>query len=119
MLARTSNPEGGDVQLSRTAGGVTVSQSIVDAAAAENTRSGQNAIGLVVGGTHADPGCDVSAFNGSILVPGIGAQGGTVAGLADIFGDAVRLILPSASRQVMLGGPSAEGLRAAFSEINH
>ena len=119
VLARTSNPEGGDVQLSRTAGGVTVSQSIVDAAAAENTRSGQNAIGLVVGGTHADPGSDVSAFNGSILVPGIGAQGGTVAGLADIFGDAVRLILPSASRQVMLGGPSAEGLRAAFSEINH
>ncbi|MGO4957751.1 orotidine-5'-phosphate decarboxylase [Luteococcus sp. Sow4_B9] len=117
LLARTSNPEGGDVQLATATRGGSVSQMMVDLAAQENTRSGQNAIGLVVGGTHADPGCDVSAFNGSILVPGIGAQGGTVEGLRAIFGDATRLLLPSASRQVMQGGPSAEGLRAAFHSI--
>lgn len=117
VLARTSNPEGGDVQLARTADGTGVAQSIVDAARAENETSGQYAIGLVVGGTHADPGCDVSRFNGSVLVPGIGAQGGTVEGLRDIFGDATRLLLPSASRQVMLGGPTADGLRAAFAEV--
>ncbi|NHB86051.1 hypothetical protein G7085_20065 [Tessaracoccus sp. HDW20] len=39
------------------------------------------AVGLVVGATHSDPGCDLSGFNGSILVPGIGAQGGTVESL--------------------------------------
>lgn len=116
-LARTSNPEGGDVQLARTAAGAGVAQSIVDAARAENEASGQYAIGLVVGGTHADPGCDVSHFNGSVLVPGIGAQGGTVEGLRDIFGDATRLLLPSASRQVMLGGPTADGLRTAFTGV--
>ncbi|MEL4505838.1 orotidine-5'-phosphate decarboxylase [Luteococcus sp. H138] len=117
LLARTSNPEGGDVQLSTTASGASVSQFMVDAAAAENERSGQYAIGLVVGGTHADPGCDVSAFNGSILVPGIGAQGGTIDGLREIFGDAVGKLLPSASRQVMCGGPDQEGLRAALAGL--
>lgn len=117
LLARTSNPEGGDVQLATTAAGGSVSQFMVDAAAAENERSGQYAIGLVVGGTHADPGCDVSAFNGSILVPGIGAQGGTIEGLRAIFGDAVSRLLPSASRQVMGGGPEPEGLRQALQSL--
>lgn len=117
VLARTSNPEGGDVQLAVPAGHASVSQMIVDQARDENERSGQYAIGLVVGGTHADPGCDVSSFNGSVLVPGIGAQGGTIDGLREIFGDATRLLLPSASRQVMGGGPSIEGLRKAFMDM--
>ncbi|WP_394274817.1 orotidine-5'-phosphate decarboxylase [Luteococcus sp.] len=117
VLARTSNPEGGDVQLSTTSAGGSVSQSIVDAAAAENERSGQYAIGLVVGGTHADPGCDVSCFNGSVLVPGIGAQGGTIEGLREIFGQATDRLLPSASRQVMRGGPEHQGLRAELHRL--
>ncbi len=117
LLARTSNPEGGDVQLARTERGTSVSQLMVDAAAAENERSGQYALGLVVGGTHADPGCDVSAFNGSILVPGIGAQGGTIEGLRGILGDAVDRLLPSASRQIMQGGPSAQGLQDALAGL--
>lgn len=117
LLARTSNPEGGDVQLARTGSGSSVSQFMVDAAAAENERSGQYALGLVVGGTHADPGCDVSRFNGSILVPGIGAQGGTVEGLREIFGEATARLLPSASRQVMQGGPSHDGLDRALASI--
>ncbi|MEL4356858.1 MULTISPECIES: orotidine-5'-phosphate decarboxylase [unclassified Luteococcus] len=117
LLARTSNPEGGDVQLATASAGGSVAQLIVDQAAAENQASGQYALGLVVGGTHADPGCDVSAFNGSILVPGIGAQGGTIEGLREIFGDAVGKLLPSASRQVMRGGPGVDGLRAALREL--
>ncbi|GAA1378026.1 orotidine-5'-phosphate decarboxylase [Luteococcus sanguinis] len=110
VLARTSNPEGGQVQLSKGDDGRVVAQQVIDDAAAENARSGQNALGLVVGGTHADAGVDVSHFNGSILVPGIGAQGGTIEGLRGIFGDAVDLLLPSASREVAHGGPSVEGL---------
>lgn len=116
LLARTSNPEGAGVQLAD-AGGRSVAQLVVDEAAAENERSGQYAIGLVVGGTHADPGCDVSRFNGSVLVPGIGAQGGTIQGLRDIFGDATDRLLPSASRQVMQGGPDAAGLVAAVDSL--
>ncbi|GAA1393170.1 orotidine-5'-phosphate decarboxylase [Luteococcus peritonei] len=116
VLARTSNPEGGEVQLAD-AGGRSVAQMVVDQAAEENQRSGQYAIGLVVGGTHADPGCDVSRFNGSILVPGIGAQGGTIDGLRSIFGEATDRLLPSASRQVMQGGPSREGLVQAVESL--
>lgn len=117
LLARTSNPEGGEVQLATTAAGSCVSQAIVDAASAENSSSGQRAIGLVVGGTHADPGCDVSGFNGSVLVPGIGAQGGSIEGLRQTFGAATDRLLPSASRQVMQGGPSAAGLLAAVESV--
>lgn len=96
VLARTSNPEGVKLQTA-------TAQLVVD----EITRGNpawNHAVGLVVGATHEDPGCDLSAFNGSILAPGIGAQGGSVAGLRASFQDAVRLVLPTASREVIGGG---------------
>lgn len=99
VLARTSNPDGGSIQLAD-AGGVSVAQHVVDTVAALNPAA-EHAVGLVVGGTHGDPGCDLSRFNASILVPGIGAQGGTVTGLAAIFGDALPNVLPTASRGVI------------------
>lgn len=96
VLARTSNPEGAELQAA-------TAQLVVD----EITRGNptwNHAVGLVVGATHEDVGCDLSAFNGSILAPGIGAQGGSVSGLRASFGDAVRLVLPTASREVIGGG---------------
>ena len=63
-----------------------------------------HAIGLVVGATHSDLGCDLTGFNASILAPGIGAQGGTVEGLTAAFGPALRHVLPTASREVIGGG---------------
>lgn len=99
VLARTSNPEGGTIQLAD-AGGVSTAQHIVDTIAELNPRA-DHAVGLVVGATHRDSGCDLRAFNASILVPGIGAQGGTVASLAAIFEEAVGNVLPTASRGVI------------------
>jgi len=110
VLARTSNPEGGQVQLAVSAGRHSVAQDIVDAARRANTGSGQNAIGLVVGGTHADLGCDLTAFNGSILVPGIGFQGGRIEDLPALFGTAVKAVLPAVSRDVIGAGPDAQAL---------
>lgn len=110
VLARTSNPEGAPVQLA-TSGHSTVAQHVVDTCAEINDAS-DYALGLVVGGTHASLGCDLGAFNGSILVPGIGAQGGTVEGLADVFGPALRLVLPTASREVIGAGAAELGARA-------
>ena len=104
VLARTSNPEGAPVQLARS-GEVTVAQHIVDEAR-ELNESSAHAIGLVVGGTHGDLGIDVGGFNGSILVPGIGAQGGTVESLSATFGQALRHVLPTASREVIGRGRS-------------
>jgi orotidine-5'-phosphate decarboxylase len=117
VLARTSNPEGGDVQSAVRSDGVSVAQGMVDAAIAANEASGQGAIGLVIGATRTDAGCDVDHFNGSILAPGIGAQGGTIQSLAGIFGPAKDRVLPSASREVLLRGPDPEALREAVSGL--
>jgi len=117
VLARTSNPEGGDVQSATRADGRSVVQGMVDAATAANEASGQGAVGLVIGATHTDTGCDLNHFNGSILAPGIGAQGGTIRALAGIFGAATDRVLPSASREVLLRGPSPEALRDAVSAL--
>lgn len=99
VLARTSNPEGAPVQLA-TVAGMTVAQHVVDTIAELNLEA-DHAVGLVVGGTHGDPGCDLNSFNASILVPGIGAQGGTVDGLAKTFGQSLSHVLPTASRGVI------------------
>lgn len=109
VLARTSNPEGAELQAA-------AAQLVVD----EITRGNptwNHAVGLVVGATHEDVGCDLSAFNGSILAPGIGAQGGSVPGLRASFGDAVRLVLPTASREV-IGGGRAELRERASALLN-
>jgi len=116
VLARTSNPEGGDVQRALRADGRTVVQSIVDDAAALNAVTGQGAVGLVVGATHRDIDCDLGGFDGSVLAPGIGAQGGRIGDLPSVFGVGVR-VLPSASREVMAAGPDPEALRARVTAL--
>lgn len=116
VLARTSNPESAPVQLATTTAGVVVAQSIVDAAQQVNAEHG-SPVGLVVGATHADIGVDLASFSGSVLVPGIGAQGGRVADLARSFGAAARHVLPTASRQVLNVGDDRPALRAEVSKL--
>ena len=111
-LARTSNPEGGGVQLAD-AGGRTVGQLIVDEAAAENA-DGSATLGLVVGATRAH-GLDLSNLNGPILAPGLGAQGATASDLPDVFDGAdPAWVLPASSRGVLRAGPDVANLRDAF-----
>lgn len=110
VLARTSNPEGGVLQQS-SADGVSVAQSIVNAAVDANA-DGRDTVGLVVGATR-DHGLDLSDFNGPILAPGLGAQGATAADLADIFAGSTELLLPNTSRGVLKHGPSVSALREA------
>lgn len=110
VLARTSNPEGSQVQLALGQEGSVV-QEIIDAATEANRVGRQRAVGLVVGGTHATLGCDVSGFNGSILVPGIGVQGGRMEDLPGLFGDAVSRVLPVVGRGIIQAGPAAEPMR--------
>lgn len=110
VLARTSNPEGAHVQLALGREGSVV-QEIIDAAKQLNTRARTRAIGLVVGGTHTSLACDVSEFNGSILVPGIGAQGGRLEDLPTLFGSAYENVLPMVGRGILQAGPDAVALR--------
>lgn len=118
VLARTSNPEGASLQAAVRADGRSVAQGMVDDAIAANEASGQGAVGLVIGATASDVGCDLTGFNGSILAPGIGTQGGTIRGLADIFGSTTSRVLPSASREVLLRGPDAAALREAVTRLH-
>lgn len=115
VLARTSNPEGSGVQEARTASGVSVAQSVVDESAAVNAGEPDIA-GLVVGATRGH-GLDLSNFSGPILAPGLGAQGATVADLAEIFPDSRNLLLPNTSRGVLKVGPSVGSLRDAALKV--
>ncbi len=117
VLARTSNPEGTGVQTATTQGGTTVAQAVVDLAEAENLREGSDHVGVVVGGTRHDPGVVLDDFTGSVLVPGIGAQGGTLAGVRAAFGSTFERVLPTVSRGVLGAGPDPKRLRGAVTDL--
>ena len=135
VLARTSNPEGADVQLADWSGR-SVAQGIVDAVAAANRDALAAAaareqaatgavelgdgcglpalgpVGVVVGAT-TDHGLDLSALSGAVLAPGLGAQGATPADLAARFAGVRGVVLPAASRSVLAAGPDPSAIRAA------
>jgi len=103
--------------------GDTVEQGMVAAVTRWNVeevgRSGRGAlgsVGVVVGATGDDPPGDLAGLAGVVLVPGLGAQGATVADVARRFGDCPPgSVLPSASRTLLSAGP--RDLRAAASRL--
>lgn len=117
VLAATSNPEGGRVQRVVTADGRTVAQSMVDEAARCNAGAANGSVGVVVGATLAEAP-DLSALNGPILMPGVGAQGGGPASVRALVPDRVlSSAVPAVSREVLRAGPSVSALRARLGEI--
>ncbi|MGH8963043.1 MAG: orotidine-5'-phosphate decarboxylase [Jatrophihabitantaceae bacterium] len=117
VLALTSNPEGPQVQHARTADGRTVAQSVLDEVAGRNAGAAPlGSVGVVVGATIGTAGVDLGRLNGPFLVPGIGAQGGTADDVRRIFGDGLRAVLPSVSREVLRHGPSPAALRSAVEQ---
>lgn len=110
VLCRTSNPEGIQLQ-SSVSDGRSVAQAIVDHANEVNSESGVNAVGLVIGATLEKLGLDLSGFQGSILAPGVGAQGGSVDHLHELFHNCASRVLMNVSRGVMSAGPAEESLR--------
>lgn len=125
LLARTSNPDGGRLQgaIVNSQQPTTVAQEVVNQAAAANARCGQDLVGLVVGATHGRVPLDLGGFTGSILMPGIGAQGAQIADLAKILPDAVTQALPTSSRDIVDRGPDPVALRSAVAatvtEMDH
>jgi orotidine-5'-phosphate decarboxylase len=133
VLARTSNPEGGEVQLASN-GQRTVAQTVVDAVGRWNTpewlvgdpepdpaafadQQGRwgwatGSFGVVVGATLPELDVDLSGLRGPVLAPGLGAQGGSVADLRRLFG-AGRAVVPTVSRDVLGAGADVVALRAA------
>jgi orotidine-5'-phosphate decarboxylase len=116
VLARTSNPEGAEVQLAEWAGRSTA-QVIVDEAGARNAGAQPlGDVGVVVGAT-ADHDLDLSGLNGAVLAPGLGAQGAGPADVAARFAGVHGIVLPTASRSVLRAGPDPASLRAAAESL--
>jgi orotidine-5'-phosphate decarboxylase len=113
VLALTSNPEGPQVQHARTEDGRTVAGAVLDAVATRNAGANpMGSIGAVVGATIGETRENL-AVNGPLLVPGLGAQGGSVADVRRIFGDATENVLASSSRALLSAGPDKAALHAA------
>lgn len=119
VLAATSNPSGPQFQRLGTGEhgtGPTVAQTVVDSVSALNSahvrhgRAGN--VGVVVGATVTDPPV-LDAVGGMVLMPGVGAQGGSAADVARIAGGAARLTSPSMSRSILSAGPDTGALRRA------
>ncbi len=137
VLALTSNPEAPQVQLARTTVGpdagrtvaATVLAALADlnggtaaAAAASGDRPGAplGSFGAVVGAT-VPPSDELSAaldFGGPVLMPGVGAQGGTVQAVRELAGPARERVLPSVSRELLGAGPDPQALRDAAASLN-
>jgi orotidine-5'-phosphate decarboxylase len=114
VLALTSNPQGPQVQHALGPDGRTVAQQIVDEVGALNAGAiPYGAAGVVVGATIGDAAISFTGLNGPVLVPGIGAQGGTAADVARIFAGHLSAVLPSVSREVLRHGPDVAALRSA------
>jgi orotidine-5'-phosphate decarboxylase len=118
VLALTSNPEGAAVQHAVGADGKTVAQTVIDEISQVNAGvKPLGSLGLVVGATIGETGHDLSAVNGPLLAPGLGAQGGTPDDLRAVFGESLHNVLPSYSREVLAAGPEIADLRAASDRV--
>ncbi|RAV34094.1 orotidine-5'-phosphate decarboxylase [Corynebacterium heidelbergense] len=119
VLAATSNPEAPSVQRARCAeGDRRLDQDVVDRVGrlnAERTGEGPGNLGVVVGATVQDPP-NLDAVGGVILMPGVGAQGGTPQDVRRIAGNALELVSPNVSRAVLKSGPEPQALHAAVLE---
>jgi len=118
VLALTSNKDGHEVQHARAADGRTVAGTVLARLAALNadTRP-MGAFGAVVGATIGETAEDL-AINGPLLVPGLGAQGGTADDIRRLFGSVLDQVIPSTSRGVLGAGPDVASLRDAAARVN-
>jgi len=115
VLGLTSNKEGPEVQSATVDTGETVAARMFDHLRALNDGDSLGSFGAVVGATIGDA-TESLDFNGPILAPGFGEQGGTPADIRRIFGDLT--VLPSSSRGLLRSGPSVEALRDAALRTN-
>ncbi|HET6165407.1 MAG TPA: orotidine-5'-phosphate decarboxylase [Marmoricola sp.] len=113
VLALTSNPEGPQFQGATTVDGRSVAATVLDSLRAANEDADPlGSFGAVVGATIGDVRVDLD-INGPLLVPGIGAQGGTADDVRRIFEGVLDAVLPSSSREILGAGPDPATLRAA------
>lgn len=122
VLAHTSNPEGRQVQQARTGettDSPTVARAVLDGLADLNRGvEPLGSFGAVIGATLPGP-IDGLDFNGPVLAPGFGAQGGTTDDLRRLFKDRSSAVLASTSRGLLRAGPDPARLAEAVAAVRH
>lgn len=115
VLAATSNEEGRALQQARTPEGERVEDLVLRAVAERNTREdGLGSIGVVIGATRDAPQFDLAHLGGPILVPGVGAQGGSAEHVARLFARCPSsTVLVNVARSILNVGPERSALRDA------
>ena len=120
VVARSSNPEGVQIQDARVAaGGQDVVAHVLGEVGRVNAEQGADPgpIGVVFGATCDTSGYDLAATGGPILAPGLGAQGATVDDIARRFDQCRDRVLPSVSRSILAAGPEVAAMRAATAAL--
>jgi len=120
VVTRSSNPEGRAVQSALSPSGRSVEQELLDEIGALNARlvpGGIGPVGAVVGPTHMDPKLDLVAAHGIFLAPGVGTQGATSEDVARVFASCQNLVMPSASRSLLVDGPGVGRLRETAARL--
>jgi orotidine-5'-phosphate decarboxylase len=118
VLALTTNKEGPEVQHAPVDDGTgTVAGRVLEHLRRLNADAEpMGSFGAVVGATIGETDEDLG-FNGPILAPGFGAQGGTVDDVRRIFRNAAA-VLPSSSRDLLRLGPDRDAMRDAARRAN-
>jgi len=118
VMAANSNPEAVALQTG-TIDGKMLSQRMVDECAQYNRADDPDYIGhvgVVVGATVQTPPV-LDGLNAPVLMPGVGAQGATMADAEAIAGEIGHLVFPSVSRSVLTAGPDVAELRKRVSDL--
>lgn len=118
VLALTSNPEGAQVQQAVATSGRTVAGDVL---AGLHNLNGDveplGSFGAVVGATIGTT-TESLVIHGPLLVPGIGAQGGTGEDVRRLFRGVLHTVVPSSSREILSAGPDANRLRETVQRTN-
>lgn len=118
VLALTSNPEGPQVQHARGSDGRTVAGTVLaELAGLNQDAEPMGSYGAVVGATIGSTE-ESLAIGGPLLVPGIGAQGGTPDDVRRIFAGVLANVVPASSREVLGAGPGPGDLVDAARRTN-
>jgi orotidine-5'-phosphate decarboxylase len=118
VLALTSNPEAPQVQHAIGSTGQTVAGTILgDLRSLNGDATPMGSFGAVVGATIGSTGEDL-AINGPLLVPGFGAQGGTIDDVRRLFAGVLDRVIVATSRGVLAAGPDVDALRGSAEALN-
>ena len=108
VLALTSNAEASEVQQAIGGRGQTVAGAVLDDLRALNGDAApMGSFGAVVGATIGSTAEDLD-INGPLLVPGFGAQGGTVDDVRRLFAGVRKRVIVAPTRGVLSSGPDVD-----------